>query len=83
MPVLAMMRGYLRSWLRGDLVGGVTAAAYLVPHFKCCLAFTVPRHLTVPRHPFPFVWSGRTALVVRAGATGVGRMTAVGGREVG
>ena len=26
-----MLRGYQRSWLRGDLVAGVTVAAYLVP----------------------------------------------------
>jgi sulfate permease, SulP family len=31
MSRLAMLRGYQRSWLRGDLVGGVTVAAYLVP----------------------------------------------------
>ena len=26
-----MLRGYQRSWLRGDLLAGVTVAAYLVP----------------------------------------------------
>jgi sulfate permease, SulP family len=26
-----MLRGYQRSWLRGDLIGGITVAAYLVP----------------------------------------------------
>lgn len=26
-----MLRGYQRSWLRGDLIAGVTVAAYLVP----------------------------------------------------
>jgi sulfate permease, SulP family len=30
-PGLAQFRGYQRSWLRGDLVAGVTVAAYLVP----------------------------------------------------
>ena len=30
-PGLAVLRGYRRSWLRGDLVAGVTVAAYLVP----------------------------------------------------
>jgi high affinity sulfate transporter 1 len=30
-PGLAMLRGYRRSWLRGDLVAGLTVAAYLVP----------------------------------------------------
>jgi sulfate permease, SulP family len=28
---LALVRGYRRSWLRGDLIAGVTVAAYLVP----------------------------------------------------
>ena len=30
-PGLAQFRGYERSWLRGDVVAGVTVAAYLVP----------------------------------------------------
>ena len=30
-PALAQFRGYERSWLRGDMVAGVTVAAYLVP----------------------------------------------------
>ncbi|MFE3325252.1 SulP family inorganic anion transporter [Streptomyces sp. NPDC059176] len=30
-PGLGVLRGYRRSWLRGDLVAGVTVAAYLVP----------------------------------------------------
>ncbi len=28
---LATLRGYQRAWLRGDLVAGVTVAAYLIP----------------------------------------------------
>src|SRR2546430_3824433 len=31
LPGLAQLRGYRRSWLRGDLVAGVTVGAYLVP----------------------------------------------------
>ncbi len=31
LPGLAVLRRYDRSWLRGDLLGGVTVAAYLVP----------------------------------------------------
>jgi sulfate permease, SulP family len=31
LPGLAQFRGYQRSWLRGDVVAGVTVAAYLVP----------------------------------------------------
>ena len=30
-PGLAQFRGYRRSWLRGDVVAGLTVAAYLVP----------------------------------------------------
>jgi MFS superfamily sulfate permease-like transporter len=30
-PGLAMLRGYRREWLPGDLLAGVTVAAYLVP----------------------------------------------------
>ena len=31
LPNLEQLRGYRRAWLRGDLVAGVTVAAYLVP----------------------------------------------------
>jgi SulP family sulfate permease len=31
LPGVAHLRGYERGWLRGDLVAGVTVAAYLVP----------------------------------------------------
>ena len=30
-PGVAVLCGYRRSWLRGDLIAGVTVAAYLVP----------------------------------------------------
>jgi sulfate permease, SulP family len=30
-PGLVALRGYQRSWLRGDLIAGVTVAAYLIP----------------------------------------------------
>jgi sulfate permease, SulP family len=30
-PGWAVLRGYRRAWLAGDLVAGVTVAAYLVP----------------------------------------------------
>jgi len=28
---VSVLRGYQRGWLRGDLLAGVTVAAYLVP----------------------------------------------------
>ncbi|HET6533125.1 MAG TPA: sulfate permease [Actinoplanes sp.] len=31
LPGLAALRGYRRSWLRGDVLAGLTVAAYLVP----------------------------------------------------
>jgi SulP family sulfate permease len=31
LPGVSVLRGYQRSWLRGDLLAGVTVAAYLVP----------------------------------------------------
>ena len=31
LPGLAVLRRYERPWLRGDVLGGVTVAAYLVP----------------------------------------------------
>jgi len=31
LPGVAHLRGYERGWLRGDLLAGVTVAAYLVP----------------------------------------------------
>jgi high affinity sulfate transporter 1 len=31
LPGLALLRGYERSWLRGDVLAGLTVAAYLVP----------------------------------------------------
>jgi high affinity sulfate transporter 1 len=30
-PGIAQLRGYRRSWLRGDVLAGVTVAAYLIP----------------------------------------------------
>ena len=28
---IVLLRGYRRRWLRGDLIAGVTVAAYLIP----------------------------------------------------
>jgi SulP family sulfate permease len=28
---IALLRGYQRRWLRGDLIAGITVAAYLIP----------------------------------------------------
>jgi sulfate permease, SulP family len=59
MPRLAMLRGYQRSWLRGDLLGGVTVAAYLVPQV---MAYATVAGL----HPVVGLWAALPALVVYA-----------------
>jgi high affinity sulfate transporter 1 len=59
MPRLAMLRGYERSWLRGDLLGGVTVAAYLVPQV---MAYATVAGL----HPVAGLWAALPALVIYA-----------------
>ncbi|HYK71124.1 MAG TPA: sulfate permease [Streptosporangiaceae bacterium] len=56
---LAMLRGYQRSWLRGDLIGGVTVAAYLVPQV---MAYATVAGL----HPVAGLWAALPALVIYA-----------------
>ena len=59
MPRPAMLRGYQRSWLRGDLSGGVTVAAYLVPQV---MAYATVAGL----HPVAGLWAALPALVIYA-----------------
>jgi high affinity sulfate transporter 1 len=54
-----MLRGYQRSWLRGDLMGGVTVAAYLVPQV---MAYATVAGL----HPVAGLWAALPALVIYA-----------------
>jgi SulP family sulfate permease len=54
-----MLRGYRRSWLRGDLVGGVTVAAYLIPQV---MAYATVAGL----QPVAGLWAALPALVVYA-----------------
>ena len=56
---LALVRGYRRSWLRGDLVAGVTVAAYLVPQV---MAYATVAGLP----PVTGLWAALPALVVYA-----------------
>jgi len=56
---LAILRGYRRSWLRGDLIAGVTVAAYLVPQV---MAYATVAGL----HPVAGLWAALPALVVYA-----------------
>ncbi len=55
----AILRGYQRSWLRGDLIAGVTVAAYLVPQV---MAYATVAGL----HPVAGLWAALPALVVYA-----------------
>jgi sulfate permease, SulP family len=58
-PRLAMLRGYQRSWLRGDLTAGVTVAAYLVPQV---MAYATIAGL----HPVAGLWAALPAVVIYA-----------------
>jgi high affinity sulfate transporter 1 len=54
-----MLRGYRRSWLRGDLIAGVTVAAYLIPQ--------VMAYATVAGVPaVAGLWAALPALVIYA-----------------
>ncbi|HBW18217.1 MAG: SulP family inorganic anion transporter [Streptosporangiaceae bacterium] len=55
----ATFRRYERSWLRGDLLAGVTVAAYLIPQV---MAYAVVAGL----HPFAGLWAALPALVIYA-----------------
>ncbi len=54
-----MLRGYRRSWLRGDLVGGLTVAAYLIPQV---MAYATVAGL----QPVAGLWAALPALVIYA-----------------
>jgi SulP family sulfate permease len=58
-PGLKMLRGYQRSWLRGDLLAGITVAAYLIPQ--------VMAYATVAGvQPVAGLWAALPALVIYA-----------------
>jgi sulfate permease, SulP family len=54
---LPLLRGYQRSWLRGDLVGGLTVAAYLIPQV---MAYATVAGLP----PVAGLWASLPALVI-------------------
>jgi sulfate permease, SulP family len=56
---LAMLRGYQRPWLRGDLIAGVTVAAYLIPQV---MAYATAAGL----NPVTGLWAALPALVAYA-----------------
>jgi sulfate permease, SulP family len=54
-----LLRGYQRAWLRGDLIGGITVASYLVPQVMAYATVA-----GVP--PVAGLWAALPALVVYA-----------------
>ncbi|WP_326835002.1 sulfate permease [Amycolatopsis rhabdoformis] len=59
LPGLARLRGYRRAWLRGDVIAGVTVAAYLVPQV---MAYAEVAHLP----PVTGLWAAVGPLAVYA-----------------
>jgi SulP family sulfate permease len=58
-PALPGVRGYRRAWLRGDLLAGVTVAAFLVPQ-----VMAYAQVAGVP--PVAGLWAALPALVIYA-----------------
>jgi high affinity sulfate transporter 1 len=58
-PGLAQFRGYQRSWLRGDVIAGLTVAAYLVPQ---AMAYATVAGLA----PVAGLWASLLPLVIYA-----------------
>ncbi len=69
-PGLAQFRGYRREWLRGDILGGLTVAAYLVPQV---MAYATVAGLP----PVVGLWAALVPLVVYA-VLGSSRQLSVG-----
>jgi SulP family sulfate permease len=70
LPGLSVLAGYRRGWLRGDLIAGVTVAAYLVPQV---LAYATVAGLP----PVAGLWAIVPALAVYA-VLGSSRLLSVG-----
>ncbi|WP_445519798.1 SulP family inorganic anion transporter [Streptomyces sp. NEAU-174] len=69
MPGLGALAGYRRSWLRGDLLAGVTVAAYLVPQV---MAYAGVAGLPTSRRAVGDPARPRVVCVVRVLPTAVG-----------
>jgi sulfate permease, SulP family len=69
-PVAVSLRGYQRAWLRGDLLAGVTVAAFLVPQ-----VMAYAQVAGVP--PVAGLWAALPALVIYA-ALGSSRCLSMG-----
>jgi sulfate permease, SulP family len=69
-PGLAQLRGYQRDWLRGDVVAGLTVAAYLIPQV---MAYATVAGLS----PVVGLWAALVPLAVYA-VLGSSRQLSVG-----
>ena len=69
-PGLVVLRSYQRCWLRGDLISGVTVAAYLIPQVMAYAAVA-----GVP--PVAGLWAALPALLIYA-ALGSSRSLSMG-----
>ncbi len=67
---IAPLHGYQRRWLRGDLIAGVTVAAYLIPQV---MAYAVVAGVS----PIAGLWAALPALVIYA-ALGTSRSLSMG-----
>ena len=67
---IVLLRGYRRQWLRGDLIAGVTVAAYLIPQVMAYAAVAGAR-------PVAGLWAALPALVIYA-ALGSSRSLSMG-----
>ncbi len=69
-PGFVVLRSYQRSWLRGDLIAGVTVTAYLIPQV---MAYAVVAGV----RPVAGLWAALPALVIYA-ALGSSRSLSMG-----
>jgi sulfate permease, SulP family len=67
---IALLRGYQRAWLGGDLIAGVTVAAYMIPQVMAYASVAGVR-------PAAGVWAALPALVIYA-ALGSSRSLSMG-----
>lgn len=93
LPGLAVLLGYRRAWLRGDLLAGVTVAAYLVPQVMAYAAVAgLPAKVGLVACIGPFLAYallgssrqlsvGPESTVALMTAAGVGAMTGVVGQD--
>jgi sulfate permease, SulP family len=89
LPGLGVLRGYQRSWLRGDVLGGVTVAAYMVPQVMAYAAVAGLPPVTGlwaavgPLLVYAFLGSSRRLSIGPESSTALMTASAVGGLTAG